>query len=86
MYFLNVLELLESTGLDWKNMDSRNIEFFSSLLLLLPELISNLQMTIAKHHRTSSSCTLRTGLLHRLLGVLVDHVVAIGRVIAFDTS
>ena len=58
-YLLNVLELLESTGIDWKSLDSRNIETFSSLLLLLPELISNLQVTIAKRRRTSASCTLR---------------------------
>ena len=43
-YLLKVLELLEGTGIDWKSLDSRSIEIFSSLLLLLPELISNLQV------------------------------------------
>ena len=56
---LNVLELLEITGIDWKSLDSSNIETFSQLLLLLPEWISNLQVAIAKRHLTSSSCTLR---------------------------
>ena len=45
-------------------------------------VISNLQVTIAKHRRTSSSCTLRRchciGFLLRFLEGLVDHVVAIG--------
>ena len=81
-YLLNVLELLEGTGIDWKSLDSRNIEIFSSLLSLLPELISNLQVTIAKHRRTSSSCTRRrchcSGSLRRLLEGLIDHVVVIG--------
>ena len=34
--FAFLLELLESTGTDWKKLDSRNIEILSSLLLLLP--------------------------------------------------
>ena len=58
-YLLNVIVLLKSTRIDWKSLDPRNIEIFSSLLLLSPELISNLQETIAKRRRTSSSCTLR---------------------------
>ena len=58
-YLLNVLELLEGTGIDWKILDSRNVDTFSSLLSLFPRLIFNLQVTIAKHRRTSSSCTLR---------------------------
>ena len=33
-YLLNVLELLEGAGIDWKSLDSRNIEIFSSLLSL----------------------------------------------------
>ena len=41
-YLPNVLELLEDTEINWKSLDSRNIEIFSSLLLLLPVLISNL--------------------------------------------
>ena len=53
------LELLEGTGIDWKSLDSHNIEICSLLLLLLPESISNLQVTIAQHRRTSSSCTLQ---------------------------
>ena len=43
---LNVLDLLEITGIDWKNLDLRNIEIFSLLLLLLSGSISNLQVTI----------------------------------------
>ena len=38
------LELLEGTGIDWKSLDSHNIDFFSLPLLLLPESISNLQV------------------------------------------
>ena len=48
-----MLELLEGTGIEWKSLDSSNIESFSLFLLLLPVLISNLQVTIAKHHWTS---------------------------------
>ena len=59
LYLLNVLELFEGTRIDWKSLDSRNIEIFSSLLPLVPELISNLQVAVAKHRRTSASCTLR---------------------------
>ena len=32
---LNVLELLEGTGLDWKSLDSHNIETFSLLITLI---------------------------------------------------
>ena len=57
-------------------------KIFSSLLVLLPELISNLQVTIAKHRWTSSSWTLRwchcVGLLCQFLEGLFDNVVAIG--------
>ena len=56
--------------------------FFPQLLLLLPRLTSNLQVTIAKHRRTSSSCTRRwchcSGSLRRFLEGLIDHLVAIG--------
>ena len=57
-FLMNVLELLEGTRIDWKSLDSRNIEIFSSLLSLLPVLISNLQVTIVEYRRTSPSCTL----------------------------
>ena len=81
-YLLNVLDMLEGTGIDWNSLVSRNIKIFSSLLFLLPQLISNLQITIAKHRRTSPSCTLRwchcSRLLRRFLEELVDHIVAIG--------
>ena len=33
-FLLNVLDLLEGTGIDWKSLDSRSIQIFSSLLLL----------------------------------------------------
>ena len=66
---LNVLELLEDTGIDWKSLDSRNIEIFSSLLSPLPELISNHQVTVAKHRRTS-------------LPALVDDVTVVDRSVA----
>ena len=56
---LNVHELLEGTGIDWKSLDSRNIDISSSLLLLLPELIFNHQVTIAKRRRNCVSCILR---------------------------
>ena len=38
-YLLNVLELLESTGIDEDSSDSSSIETFSFVLLLLSELI-----------------------------------------------
>ena len=81
-YLLNVLDLLEGTGIDWKSLDSRNVETISSLHLQLPELMSNLPVTIAKRRRTSASCTLQwchcSGSLRRFLEGLIDHVAAIG--------
>ena len=67
-----------------------NIETFSPLLLLLPKLISNLQVTIAKHHRTSS-CILprrrQMELLRQFPEGLFDHVVAIGSLLlTFDNT
>ena len=77
-YLLNILELLEGTRIDGKSLDSRNIEIFSSLLSLLPELILNLHVTTTKRRRTSAPCTLRSGSIRRFLDGLIDHVVAIG--------
>ena len=77
-YLLNVLELREGTGIDWKSLDSHNIQIVSSLLLLLQELTSNLQVTIAKNRRTSSSCRCHcSGSLRRFFEGLIDHVVAV---------
>ena len=45
-YLLNVLELLEGTGIDGKSLDSRNIVMLSSLLSLLPELKTNLKLPL----------------------------------------
>ena len=77
-----LLELLENTRIDWKSLDSSDIDICSSLLLFLPVLISNLQLIIAQHHRSSSSCTLQQhhciGLLRQILEELVCHAVAIG--------
>ena len=56
-----------------EEFDSRKIEIFSSLLLVLPELISNLQVTIAKHHQIK---LLLPALFKDV--TVVDHVVAIG--------
>ena len=81
-YHLNVFGLLDGAGIAWNSLDSRNIEIFSSLLLLLPELISNLQVTSAKYRRTSSSCIRRWchcgGSIRRFLEGLIDHVITIG--------
>ena len=80
-FLLNVLELLEGTGIGWESLDSHNIEIFS-WFLPLPVLISSLQVTIAKRRRTSAFCTLRryhcSGSPHHFLAGLIDHVAAIG--------
>ena len=49
LYFLNVLGLLEGTGIDEDSSRSRNIETFSSVLHLLPELISIYELTNAEY-------------------------------------
>ena len=71
--------IAEGTGIDWKSLDSSNIEILSSLLLLVPGSISNLQVAIAKHRRTSS-CARQwchcSGSLRRFLEGVKDHVVS----------
>ena len=51
-FVLNVLGLLGSTGIDWTNEGSSNIETFSFVLLLLLRKLSKLQLAIAKYHQT----------------------------------
>ena len=58
LYFLNVLVLLESTRNSENSSDSNNIETFSFVLHLLPELISIFQSTNAEHWRIPSSSQL----------------------------
>ena len=81
LYFPTVPELLESTGFNEDNLDSRNIETFSCVLRFLPELTSICQVTNMEHQQIASSLCLsrlkvfycshqwlgRNGLLHLLL-------------------
>ena len=73
-YLLNVLELLEGTRIDWKSLDSRNIEIFSSHLSLLPELTSN---PSSNHCEASSNFFFLHSSMMSLQWI-ADHVLAIG--------
>ena len=59
-YLLNVLELLEGTRIDWKSLDSRSIEIFSSLLL--PFARVDIQ-SISNHCEASSNFCLHSSMM-----------------------
>ena len=65
LYFPTVPELLENTGFDEDNLDSRNIETFSCVLRFLPELTSICRLTNMEHRQIASSLGL-TNILSRL--------------------
>ena len=66
LYLLNVLGLLEGTGISENSSGSRNIETFSSVLHLLPELISICEVATAEHWQIAASFRL-TNILCRLI-------------------
>ena len=72
MYLLNVLGLLEGTGISEDNSSSRDIETFFSVLHLLPELISICKSTNTEHWQVAFSCRL-TNILYRLIAFSCIH-------------
>ena len=76
---LNCSKVQELIGRVWIQAILTSFLYSSSFL---PELISNLPVTTAKHHQTSSSRTLQryhcTCLLRQVLKELLDRAVAIG--------
>ena len=72
LYSLNVFEFIEGTGISEDSSGSSNLETFSSVPHLSPELISICHLTNTEHWRFASSFRL-TNIVYRLMAFSCIH-------------